>query len=98
MDDQQSRLILQELFPERISLFHKLTWSLLSLIAVTFVLMLWVLGSPDPYHEHMAQQPPSETWPDGSPKTANDWWANPTLAQQPAAQPAPQQTPPQPGG
>ncbi|HEX9465051.1 MAG TPA: hypothetical protein VGB82_20820 [Alphaproteobacteria bacterium] len=98
MDDRQIRLMLEELFPERVSLFRKLTWSLLSLIAFTFILMLWVLGSPDPYHEHLAEQPPSATWPDGSPKTANDWWANPALAQQPAPQPAAQQPPAPPGG
>ena len=77
-------IVERELLPERAAIFHKLVVGLLALIAITFALMVWVVGSPDAYHTHVASQGPSSTWPDGSPKTSNDWWANASLAQQPA--------------
>jgi len=85
-------IVERELLPERAAMFRKLVIGLLSLIAVTFALVVWVVGSPDAYHEHAAAQPPSSTWPDGSPKTSNDWWGSASLAQQPAGQSEPQST------
>src|SRR5579863_8439866 len=82
---------------ERVKIFRWLVGSLFALIAATFVLMLWVIGSPDSYHQHVAEFGPAAKWPDGSAKTAQDWWAKPggkppaQVAQPPAAAP---QTPP----
>ena len=77
-------IVERDLLPERVAIFRKLVIGLFALIAVTFALVVWVVGSPDAYHEHVASKPPSSTWPDGSAKTNNDWWANASLAQQPA--------------
>jgi hypothetical protein len=84
---------------ERIKIFRWLVGSLLTLIAATFVLMLWVLDYGDSYQEHMATQGPSSTWPDGSAKTGQDWWAKaggkpPAQVAQPPASPPQQQQPP----
>ena len=87
--DEQKQFLSQEFFPERTMIFRRLTWSLLALIAATFVLMLWVLSSPDSYQEHVAEQPPVAAWPDGSAKTAAD-------ARLLAQQPTPAQPPSQP--
>lgn len=80
---------------ESAKIFKWLVRSLFALIAATFLLMLWVLGSPDAYHEHGETSGPSAKWPDGSAKTAQDSsWAKAgsQLAQPPAA-PPPQQQP-----
>ena len=82
MDSEQ--FVERELLPERRSGFHRLVVGLLLLIAATFALVVWVVGSPDAYHEHLAAHPPGGTWPDGSAKTANDWWANSSVAQKPS--------------
>ncbi len=58
-----------ELLDERRVIFKRLVWAVSGLIAVVFVLMIWVVGEPDTYHEHLAQQPPAAVWPDGSAKT-----------------------------
>jgi len=78
---------------ERIKIFKWLVGSLLTLIAATFVLMLWVLDYGDSYQEHMATQGPASTWPDGSARTAHDWWAKAggQVAQPPAPAPRQQQ-------
>ena len=68
------------------------------LIAATFVLMMWVIGSPDSYRQHIEQfASTTGKWPDGSDKTAQDWWAKPgskppTQVAQPPT-PAPQKPP-----
>ncbi len=81
---------------EKVRIFRWLVGSLLTLIAATFVLMLWVLSYGDSFQEHAAVQGPSSTWPDGSAKTAQDSWAKAgsQVAQPPAPQPPPQQQPP----
>jgi len=85
---------------ERVRIFKWLVGSLFTLIAATFVLMLWVLGSPDSYQEHAAVEGPSSTWPDGSAKTGQDWWAKAggkppaQVAQPPASAPQQPQQPP----
>ena len=98
---ENDQIVERELLPERHAGFRRLVVGLLALIAATFALMVWVVGSPDAYQEHLASQPPKSTWPDGSAKTANDWWAkaNPSLAQRPS-QPSssPAGAPAQPGG
>jgi hypothetical protein len=80
---------------ERVKIFRWLVGSMLTLIAATFVLMLWVLDYGDSYQEHMAVSGPASTWPDGSAKTGHEWWAKaggkpPTQVAQP---PAPSQQP-----
>ncbi len=82
---------------EKVRIFKWLVGSLLTLIAATFVLMLWVLSYGDSYQEHVAVQGPSSTWPDGSAKTARDSsWdkVGSQVAQPPAPQPQSQQQPP----
>ena len=82
---------------EKVRIFRWLVGSLFTLIAATFVLMLWVLGEPDSYQEHAAVEGPSSTWPDGSAKTAQDSsWdkGGHQVAQPPAAAPAQQPQPP----
>ena len=81
---------------EKVRIFRWLVGSLLTLIAATFVLMLWVLSYGDSYQEHAAVQGPSSTWPDGSAKSAQDSsWdkAGSQVAQPPAAGPAKPQPP-----
>jgi hypothetical protein len=76
---------------EKVRIFRWLVGSLLTLIAATFVLMLWVLSYGDSYQEHMAAYGPSAKWPDGSARTAQDSsWdkAGSQVAQPPAPQPA----------
>ena len=90
----------RELVSERHLIFKRLIVSLLALIAATFALMLWVLGSPDSHHQQEVAQASAEVWPDGSPKTAKDWWASnaPQPARQvaqPPAAPAPPGSEPQ---
>ena len=60
---------------EKATLLKRLVAALFVLIAATFVLMMWVLGSPDSYQENAAAAGPAATWPDGSAKTPHDWWA-----------------------
>ncbi len=89
---------LKESTLEKVTFFKRLVLSLLALIAVTFALMLWVLSYGDSYQEHAAAQGPSATWPDGSAKTARDWWSQPggkpsQVAQPPAPAPQPQPQP-----
>ena len=60
---------------EKATILRRLVGTLAVLIAGTFLLMLWVLGSPDSHQEHVAATGPSSTWPDGSAKTPQDWWA-----------------------
>jgi len=56
----------QEWIGEKQVLFHRVVWCLVGLIAAVFVLMMWVVGEPDTYHEHLSEQPPGATSPDGS--------------------------------
>ena len=88
----------KEVTVERVKIFRWLVGSLFTLIAATFILMLWVIGSPDAYHEHAEVYGPSAKWPDGSAKTGQEWWAKaggkpPAQVAQP---PAPQQQQPPP--
>lgn len=84
---------------EKITIFRRLIVTLFALIAATFILMLWVLGSPDSYQENAATLGPAAAWPDGSAKTSNDWWANAAghpprqVAQPPSSTPAQPQPP-----
>lgn len=83
---------------EKIVIFRRLIVTLFVLIAGMFLLMLWVLGSPDSHRENAAALSSAATWPDGSAKTSHDWWANaavhiPTQVAQP---PAPGSPPGQP--
>jgi hypothetical protein len=89
---------LREAMTERVTILHRLVAMLAALIAATAILMLWVLGSPDSHQENGAVA--SVTWPDGSPKTSHDWWANAgghppgQVAQPPAPASAPSPPPP----
>jgi hypothetical protein len=76
MDPSQAPPWMQEWMSEKVTIFRRLVGTLLGLIAAMFILMMWVLGSPDSYQEHQAAAGPSATWPDGSAKTGQDWWAN----------------------
>lgn len=67
---------LKESTLEKATIFRRMVVTLLALIAGTFALMLWVLSYPNTYEEHQAVIGPSATWPDGSAKTGQDWWAN----------------------
>lgn len=60
---------------DKARLMKRLVGTLAVLIASTFLLMLWVLGAPGTYQQNAAASGPSARWPDGSAKTANDWWA-----------------------
>lgn len=60
---------------EKAAIFRRMVITLFALIAGTFALMLWVLSYGDSYQEHQAAAGPSSTWPDGSAKTGQDWWA-----------------------
>ena len=79
---------------EKVRIFRWLVGSLFGLIAATFILMMWVIGSPDSHQQHLEEFGPAAQWPDGSAKTAQDWWAKPgakppiQVAQPPAATPA----------
>lgn len=85
---------------EKITIFRRLVVTLFALIAATFILMLWVLGSPDSHQENAAAPGVFATWPDGSPKTSHDWWANAAAhpPSQVAQPPAPAQAPASPRG
>lgn len=106
MSDQYAvnRVSFRDWFLERELIFRRLAWSLLALIAVTFVLMVWVLARPNPYDEHESTHAATAAWPDGSPKTPNDWWASAASNQiaQPPKESAPasgsQSAPPSPNG
>jgi hypothetical protein len=80
---------------EKVRIFRWLVGSLFTLIAATFVLMLWVLGEPNSYQQHAAAAGPSSTWPDGSARTPEDssWDKAGHQVAQPPAQP-PQAQPP----
>ncbi|MBV8537241.1 MAG: hypothetical protein JO128_16695 [Alphaproteobacteria bacterium] len=77
---------------EKVRIFRWLVGSLFTLIAATFVLMLWVLSYGDSYQEHAAVQGPSSTWPDGSARTPQDssWDKAKGQLAQPPAPPQPQ--------
>jgi hypothetical protein len=74
------------------ALFKRLAWGLSALILALFVFVTFVISRPDAYEEHLAQPLPGVTWPDGSPRTANDWWTHPASIShaQSKATPAPQ--------
>jgi hypothetical protein len=57
------------LLEESQRIFRNLVRGVFALIAVLFGIMVWVLGQPDTYHEHLAEQPPGATAPDGSVET-----------------------------
>lgn len=90
----------QDWMREKSTIFRRMVGTLLVLIAATFVLMMWVLGSPDSYQEHQAAAGPAATWPDGSAKTGQDWWAKAAGGQpghqvaEPPAVPSPAQPQP----
>jgi hypothetical protein len=59
----------REWMDEKRVIFRRAVWAVAGLIAAVFVLMLWVVGEPDTYHEHLTQQPPAAVSPDGSAKS-----------------------------
>jgi hypothetical protein len=69
-------------------LLRRMAWTVSVLIAAVAVFMTWVLAQPSAYEEHRMEPSTAATWPDGSPRTANDWWAQPSVATSPE-QPAP---------
>jgi hypothetical protein len=72
---------LSQLLAARAQLPKRVALGCAALIAVMLVLMIWVVSRPDAYQEHVAQPvTASAAWPDGSPRTANDWWASPQVA------------------
>ena len=71
-------------------LLKRLAWGLGTLIVALFVFVTVVVSRPA-YDEHAALPSPGTTWPDGSVRTANDWWAHssPVSHAQSPAQPSP---------
>jgi hypothetical protein len=70
-----------ELLAARAQLPKRVALGCAALIAVMFALVVWVVSRPDAYQEHLAQPAAAAAeWPDGSPRTANDWWASPHVA------------------
>jgi hypothetical protein len=58
-------------------LFKRLVWGLGISVMAVFVFVTFMISRPDAYEEHIAQPVSVGTWPDGSPRTAHDWWAHP---------------------
>lgn len=61
-------------------LFKRVVWGLSAFILALFVLVTVIVTRPDAYEDHLEHgvQSATTTWPDGSPRTANDWWAHPS--------------------
>ena len=74
----------KEVLGERKRQFRHLLWVLASVIVFLFVFVPYWSSQPDSYdaHREQAQAKPAATWPDGSPKTDHDWWADPKTAAQ----------------
>jgi hypothetical protein len=64
---------------ERKQLFKRLVWGLSALMLALFVFVTYMITRPDAYEYHLEHAGPSAatTWPDGSARTSNDWWAKP---------------------
>jgi hypothetical protein len=65
-------------------LFKRVVWALTALIVALFVFVTFFITRPDTYEDHL-EQPVTlskSAWPDGSPRTANDWWAEPNATPQ----------------
>jgi hypothetical protein len=60
-------------------LFKRMAWSLVLGLAAVGVFVTIMISRPDAYHEHLAHPvySPRTTWPDGSLRTPDDWWAHP---------------------
>lgn len=64
---------------ERHRLFRRMAWGCLAMIALLFVAAVYWMSGPDAYHESLSQQQAEAPhWPDGSVRTDNDWWADPS--------------------
>ena len=71
----------RQLVVERRRQFRHVFWLLGAIILFLFIFVPYWTSQPDSYDEQRAEPvKPIATWPDGSPKTANDWWANPATA------------------
>jgi hypothetical protein len=79
-------------------LLRRLVLALGTGMLALFVFVVFILSRPDAYHEHQAAAAPAAaaSWPDGSPRTANDWWAKPGAPNAPQ-QPNPASAPTPPG-
>lgn len=68
-----------EWIEERRRLFRHMVWGCFAMIALLFVAAVYFMGQPDAYHENLGQQQAhAPRWPDGSPRTGDDWWADPS--------------------
>jgi hypothetical protein len=61
-------------------LFKRLAWGLSVLILALFAFVTVVITRPDAYEDHLEHA--ATTWPDGSARTTNDWWAKPGASDQ----------------
>ncbi len=63
-------------------LFKKVVWGLSLFILALSVFVTAIVTRPDAYEDHLEHgvQSAATAWPDGSPRTANDWWAQPPNA------------------
>ena len=58
-------------------LFKRVVWGLSLFIFALSVFVTAIITRPDAYEDHRerAVQSATTAWPDGSPRTTNDWWA-----------------------
>lgn len=83
-NDNLAEVEISQMVTERRRLFRILVYGSFAMMGMLFLAGVYWMSGPDAYHEGLQeQQAEAPRWPDGSPRTPDDWWADPSLAHAP---------------